>query len=302
VTRIACLFPGQGAQFVGMGLDLIADVPAAARLFDQASEILGYDLADLCLHGPPERLNSTACSQPAIFVASLAAWEALRVRSPEVVKQCQAMAGLSLGEYTALVAAGAIDFRSGLRLVQVRGEAMQRASDASPSGMLSILGLDEDRIRTLCDSARHGDTLQVANLLCPGNIVASGSQDACQRLATLAEEAGAMKVIPLAVAGAFHTRLMEPASQLLAEAVADCDIRVAQIPVISNVDASPHRDPEAFRELLIGQLVRPVLWEASMRHLLQERFDQFYEVGPGRVLRGLLRRIERKVSCECVAA
>lgn len=300
MSRIAFLFPGQGAQTVGMGKRLAEAVPAARRLFDQAGEILGYDLAKLCFEGPAEQLDSTVCSQPALFVTSLAALESLRVDSPDVVLSCEAAAGLSLGEYTALVFAGVMSFEDGLTLVQQRGAAMQDASDATPSGMVSILGLERVEIETLCEQARENEVLQVANLLCPGNIVVSGANAACERVAELARKKGAMKVVPLAVAGAFHTPIMRPADQRLAEALARVRMEKPRIPVVSNVDARPHEDPEEIRQLLVAQILNPVRWEDSMRYLVQQGFTQFYEVGPGRVLRGLLRRIDRSASCESV--
>jgi [acyl-carrier-protein] S-malonyltransferase len=286
---------------VGMGRRLAESLAAARRLYDRAGELLRYDLARLCFEGPAEQLDSTVCSQPALFVTSLAALEALRAESPEVVLSCEAAAGLSLGEYTAMVFAGVMDFEAGLMLVQQRGAAMQEASDATPSGMVSILGLAAAQVEALCQQARGDDVLEVANLLCPGNVVISGSNAACERAAELAPQMGAMKAVPLAVAGAFHTRIMRPADQRLAEVLATVPMSRPQIPVISNVDAQPHEDPEEIRQLLIRQVLQPVRWEESMRYLLDRGFDQFYEVGPGRVLRGLLRRIDRKISCQNVA-
>ena len=303
MPKTAFLFPGQGAQTVGMGAEVAAKLPAAGELFDRAADILGYDLLQLCKEGPAEKLNSTVHSQPALFVCSLAALEQLKKHSPEVVAGCDITAGLSLGEYTALVFAGAIDFESGLRLVQTRGQAMQDAADAVASGMVSILGMERDEIEKLCVEARGNEVLQVANLLCPGNIVVSGSSSACERITPLAESAGAMKVIPLSVAGAFHTPLMQPAVERLSAALAEVDIQEPRIPVISNVDAKTHTDPEEIRSLLVQQVVSPVLWEASMSWLIKDfGVEQCYEVGPGKVLRGLLKRIARKLPCESVAA
>ena len=301
MSRIAFLFPGQGAQTVGMGQRLAEELPPVREFFDRAAGVLGYDLAELCFNGPADQLDSTVCSQPALFVTSLAALEFLRTESPDVVLSCEAAAGLSLGEYTAMVFAGVIDFEDGLTLVQRRGAAMQEASDATPSGMVSILGLEQVEVEALCDQARGGETLQISNLLCPGNIVISGTNAACERAAEMARSLGAMKAVPLAVAGAFHTEIMRPADQRLAEALADVPMHRPRIPVVSNVDAQPHDDPEEIRQLLIQQVLHPVRWEDSMRYLLGEGFDEFYEVGPGRVLRGLLRRIERKVSCQSVS-
>ncbi|HOM15964.1 MAG TPA: ACP S-malonyltransferase [Thermoguttaceae bacterium] len=301
MSRIAFLFPGQGAQMVGMGKRLAETTPAARRLYDRASELLGYDLAKLCFEGPAEQLDSTVCSQPAIFVTSLAALEVLRAESPEVVLSCEAAAGLSLGEYTAMVFAGVMDFEDGLMVVQQRGAAMQEASDRTPSGMVTILGLERVQVEALCAKARQEDILEIANLLAPETIVVSGTNAACERAAELAAAMGAMKVVPLAVAGAFHTRIMHPADQRLAEVLSQVRLRRPRIPVISNVDARPHEDPEEIRQLLIQQVLHPVLWEDSMRYLISQGFTQFYEVGPGRVLRGLLKRIDRSVSCHNIS-
>jgi [acyl-carrier-protein] S-malonyltransferase len=300
VSKIAFLFPGQGAQTVGMGRQAAETLPAARRLYDQANEVLGYDLARLCFEGPTEELDSTVISQPALFVTSLVAIEVLRSTTPDAVLACEATAGLSLGEYTALVFAGALEFDDALRLVQVRGEAMQEAADATPSGMVSVLGLERSQVEDLCERARQGETLRIANLLCPGNIVISGTNSACERLAEMAPAAGAMKAVPLAVAGAFHTPLMAPAADRLREALAEARFSRPSITIVSNVDAQPHDDPDEIRGLLLDQLVSPVRWEDSMRYLLANGFDQFYEVGPGRVLRGLLKRVERRVSCQGV--
>jgi [acyl-carrier-protein] S-malonyltransferase len=283
-----------------MGKRLFESLPAARQLYDRAAEVLGYSLAKLCFEGPADELDSTVYSQPAIFVTSLAALESLRAESPDVVLSCEATAGLSLGEYTALVFAGVMDFEDGLMLVQRRGAAMQEAADATPSGMVSILGLERVEVETLCEKARNGEILKIANYLCPGNIVISGTLGACERAAELARAQGAMKAVPLAVAGAFHTEIMRPADQRCAKALAQVPMRKPRIPVISNVDALSHDDPEEIRQILVRQVLQPVRWEDSMRNLIQQSFDQFYEVGPGRVLRGLLRRIDRNVSCQSV--
>jgi len=301
LSKIAFLFPGQGAQTVKMGHQLAESLPSVRKLYDRAGEVLGYDLAKLCFEGPAEELDSTVYSQPALFVTSLAALESLRNDLPDVVLSCEAVAGLSLGEYTAMVFADVMDFDTGLTLVQKRGAVMQEAADATPSGMVSILGLERVEVEALCDKARGDGVLEIANLLGPANIVISGTNDACERAAEMAQPMGAMKAIPLAVAGAFHTKVMQPAYDRLAEAVSEVTMSRPKIPVISNLDAKAHDDPEEIRQVLIDQLVKPVLWEDSMRSLLVQGFDHFYEVGPGRVLRGLLKRIDRKVSCESVA-
>ncbi len=297
MSKVAFLFPGQGAQAVGMAKELCETLPAAKALFDEAAAILGCNLLDVCVNGPAERLNSTVVSQPAIFVASLAALESLRARDPAVEGQCFAAAGLSLGEYTALVFAGALTFADGLKLVQKRGEAMQAAADATPGGMVSVLGLDQDKVEQLCTRARAAGTMEIANLLCPRNIVVSGALAACDEVERLAPEFGAMKTIRLAVAGAFHTDIMKPADQVLASALAGTQFRQARLPVWSNVDAQPHTQPEEFRSLLVAQVLQPVLWEQTMRNLLAQGATKFYEIGPGRVLAGLLKRIDRKIDC-----
>jgi [acyl-carrier-protein] S-malonyltransferase len=302
VSKIAFLFPGQGAQYVGMGRRPLDALPAARKLFDRAGELLGYDLAKLCLSGPAEQLDSTVFSQPAIFVASLAALEVLRADSPDIVLSCEATAGLSLGEYTAMVFAGVMEFDDGVMLVQKRGAAMQEAADATPSGMVSVLGLELVEVQALCDKARQGEILEIANHLSPGNIVISGTVGACERAAEMAEACGAMKAMPLAVAGAFHTEIMQPAVHRLEEALSAVPMRKPRIPVISNYDAQSHDDPEEMRRLLMQQVLNPVRWEESVRLLISRGFTQFYEIGPGRVLRGLLKRTDRSVTCQNVEA
>ena len=296
--NVAFLFPGQGAQSVGMGRQLYEAQPAARRLFDQAADILGYKLIDVCLNGPAEKLNSTVVSQPAIFVASLAALESVRASDPSAESQCVATAGLSLGEYTALVFAGVLSFADGLRLVQKRGEAMQAAADATPSAMVSVLGLDQAKVEELCAKARPAGKIEPANFLCPGNIVVSGTKPACDELERLAPDLGAMKTIRLTVAGAFHTDIMRPADEQLAAGLRNVTLKPARVPVWSNVDARPHTDPVEIRELLVRQVVQPVLWERTMRELLAQGIQRFYEIGPGRVLTPLVKRLDRKMDCQ----
>jgi [acyl-carrier-protein] S-malonyltransferase len=284
-----------------MGQALYDALPEARTLYDTAGEILGYDLASLCFGGPQAKLDSTRISQPALFVTSLAVLESLRVEQPEVVEACGGAAGLSLGEYTALVFSGALSFEAGLRVVQQRGEAMQQAADATPSGMVSVLGLEKNQVQELCTQAAAGDVLTIANYLCPGNIVISGDKAACERALPIALELGAMKAIPLAVAGAFHTPIMESAVARLTEALETVSFATPRIPVVLNVDGQFHDAPSTIQKLLARQVVEPVLWETSMRALLESGATEFYEVGPGRVLRGLLRRIERKITCHSLA-
>jgi [acyl-carrier-protein] S-malonyltransferase len=285
-----------------MGRELDQELPAARALFDRAGEILGFDLRRLCTEGPAEALESTDVSQPAIFVASLTALESLKSSNPDVVAACEGAAGLSLGEYTALVFAGAMDFEVALRVVRRRGQAMQAAALATPSGMTSVLGLGEPEVDQLCHRVAPFGRLWKANLLGPGNIVVSGDAAALEQVKSIAAELGAMKVIPLAVAGAFHCELMKPADQHLAEVLAASSIVAPRIRVYSNVDATPHFDPDDIRRTLVAQVLMGVRWEESMRRMLADGFDTFYEIGPGRVLTGLLKRIDRKAPCTNVPA
>ena len=302
----ALLFPGQGSQAVGMLGEWCEGHPAATELFSRGSAILGYDLAAVCRQGPAEKLNATSVSQPAILVTSLAALEVLKVRDPSLVSRASITAGLSLGEYTALVFAGAIDFDSAVRLVDIRGRAMQEcagqrgADGATAGGMVAVLGMERDRLASLCNECRGNDVLEVANVLCPGNIVVSGSAAACRRLEEAATAAGAMKCVRLEVAGAFHTVLMQEAVDRLGAALAETTIRSPRIPVVSNVDARPHADPAEIRSLLSRQVCGVVEWNASMNYLLSTGVRTLCEVGPGRVLRGLLKRIDRSLVCSGV--
>jgi [acyl-carrier-protein] S-malonyltransferase len=299
VAKIAFLFPGQGAQRVGMGKVLASKYPAAKSLYDRANEILGFDLAAICFEGPADKLDSTVISQPALFVSSLAALEILRAENPSAVDQCAMAAGLSLGEYTALVFAGALSFEDGLRVVQCRGEAMQQAADANPSGMVSALILDHAQVAQVRDEASSAGQIWIANYLCPGNTVLSGDKPACAKAAELIEKAGG-GARTLAVAGAFHTPLMASACGRLEEVLRNVAIKPPRIPVVSNVDAKVHGDPDRIREILVRQVTQPVLWENSVRELIAQGCDQFFEVGPGKVLKGLMKRIDRKLDCQTV--
>ncbi len=297
--KIAFLFPGQGAQHVGMGRSIAEKLPAARELYEQADEILGFPLSRVCFEGPSAELDTTAVSQPAIFVTSLAALELLKAENPQAAESCAMTAGLSLGEYTALVFAGAMSFADGLRVVKRRGEAMQEAADATPSGMVSVLLLDLPKVESIRERASAAGFIEIANYLCPGNLALSGEKAACEKAAEIAmAESG--KAVPLAVAGAFHTRLMKPADERLAEALASVTIQRPRIPVISNVDAQAHDDPEAIRQNLVRQVISPVRWEDCLRSMLSQEVKQFFEIGPGRVLRGTLKRIDRKAECQTV--
>lgn len=296
---MAFLFPGQGAQSVGMCKTIYNKFACAKALFDRAAEILGYDLAKLCFEGPKEQLDSTVYSQPALFVGALAALEMLKEVKPDLVASATHTAGLSLGEYTALVFAGAMTFEDGLRVVQRRGQVMQESADRRPSGMASLLMLERDKVQAVCDEASAAGQVSIANFLCPGNLVISGEKPAVSKAVELAEAAGG-KTVTLAVAGAFHTSIMEPADQKLAEALAGVTIQKPRIPVVSNVDAAVHWEPDEIRQLLVRQVVNPVRWEDSIRWLLANGVTEFTEIGPGKVLAGLLKRIDRKAKCENV--
>lgn len=298
MPKTALLFPGQGAQFVGMGAGLLERSEKARELFATASQILGYDLAALCKSGPDTELNLTSYSQPALFVHSVASLADFMEKRPEVTADVVAVAGLSLGEYSALYAAGAISFEDGVRLVAARGAAMQEAASAIPSGMASVLGLDRSQVDQLCDGARQpSEILQVANLLCPGNIAISGHMGSLDRCEGAAAEAGA-KFIRLSVAGAFHTDIMLPAVEKLQSALQQVRVSDSRIPLVSNVDAASHTAASEFTSLLAKQIVSPVQWESSLRQLIALGIEQFYEIGAGRVLTGTMKRTDRKIPCE----
>jgi [acyl-carrier-protein] S-malonyltransferase len=300
--NVAFLFPGQGAQQVGMMADLAEASLAAREVFDRADAQLGYSLSELCFNGPARRLNATDVSQPAIFVCSAAALAAMKDALGEKVPATRMMAGLSLGEYTALYAADALDFGAALDLVDQRGQYMQEAAEACPGGMISILGLDEEKVLALCAAAAEGDpgALVPANFNCPGQIVISGSADACRRAAEMAADFGASGAVPLQVAGAFHSPFMRPAAERLAQAIRQAEIRRPRQPVIANVTAAPHQGAEAIRQGLVAQMTSPVRWWQSMQYMLDDGVEAFYEIGPGRVLAGLMRRIRRTAQVKSI--
>lgn len=296
--KTAFLFPGQGAQSVGMCAELVATCPAAKGLFDKASSILGYDLLERCVSGPKEILDTTAVSQPAIFVASMGAVEKLKQDMGESVLQEATVAmGLSLGEYSALCFAGALNFEDGVRITKARGEAMQAAADAVESGMVSVVGLDSKKTEELCKKASEtsGKSVQIANYLCEGNYTVSGDKTACAVLVEIAKpQFKARMAVPLAVAGAFHTDFMAPAVDKLRAALAAADIKPPRIPVVSNVDGKAHSDPEEIRETLAKQVTAPVLWEQQMKAMVASgEFKKGFELGPGKVIAGIMKRIDK---------
>ncbi len=293
--KTAIIFPGQGAQVVGMGRDVAAASEPARRVFEKADTVLGYKLSEVCFAGPAERLNTTEVSQPAIFVTSVAIWHALQANGVAADLSPEVMAGLSLGEYTALHLAGWIDFDECLRLVAERGRLMQAAAEATPGGMVSIIGLSEVDTTRLCQEAANGEVLGPANFNSPGQIVVSGTKSACQRAAGLAEKYNA-RAVPLVVAGAFHSPLMAAAGSGLRAALAVASIRRGRLGVVSNVSADYHADPDNVRVLLEEQVTQPVRWQASVERLVREGVERFAEVGPGRVLTGLMRKINRSAT------
>jgi [acyl-carrier-protein] S-malonyltransferase len=294
MAKTAILFTGQGAQSVGMGRDIAEASPAAAAIFERANAVVGYDLRALCFEGPAEKLEQTDIQQPAILTTSAAIWQAMMERGT-LTEAPVAMAGLSLGEYTALFAAGSVGFEDALRLVKRRGELMQSAATAVPSGMVSALGLEPSQIETICSQASDMGVIQPANFNSPGQIVISGAKAACEKAAKLIEEAGG-RAIPLKVAGAFHSPLMKPAADGLAETLAVTAFRTPEVPVIANVNCQHHGDAATIRRWLTDQLTQPVRWQASMEKLLAEGIDRFVEIGPGRVLTGLMKKISRKTA------
>ena len=295
--KTAFLFPGQGAQEVGMGAEIVRSFPVAAELYDQANNIVGFDLSRICFEGPVEQLNTTTISQPAIFVTSAAILEVLKTNTATNGLNADVTAGLSLGEYTALYAAGVLSFEDALILVQKRGQAMQAAADATEGAMVSIIGLDEEKVRQLCAEASDGELLMPVNFNCPGQIVVSGSKTACWRAEELAPKYGAIKAVRLEVAGAFHTEMMSSAADTLKEALSNCKIsEPSDIKIIANIDAEYYKSTKEIAEGLTKQLTCAIYWQKCMEQLLSDGVQKFYEIGPGRVLTGLMRRINRKTN------
>lgn len=293
---IAFVFPGQGSQFVGMASALAERYSIARQTMAEADEVLGFGLSQLCFEGPAEVLTDTINAQPALMAASVAALRVIRQELSDLPVPL-AMAGHSMGEYTALVAAGSLTYADGLRLVRERGRLMKEAGQKSPGGMAAVLGLDVAEVTAICARASEvsGEVVQVANDNCPGQVVISGTEKALEEAMAAAREVGARKVVRLAVSIAAHSPLMASAAAALRQAIEATPIRPPSVPVIGNVQAQPLRTVDDIREDLTAQLTAPVRWTESMHYLIAEGVKLVVEVGPGQVLSGLMKRIDRQV-------
>jgi len=295
MSKTALLFAGQGAQVIGMGRDFAEQLPAAREWFEKANAALGYDLAAVCFNGPDSELTKTEHAQPGIYLVSWVAFQLLKERVPSL--EFEATAGLSLGEFTALAAAGALSFENGLRVVRQRGRFMQEACDVTRGGMAAVIGLDEAPTREVCAEAG----LVLANLNCPGQLVISGEADKIAKAIELARTRGARRALPLPVAGAYHSPLMASAQPKLKAELDALELEAPVVPVISNVTGTAHGIPEEIKSRMVEQVTSSVLWEASMRHLLSQGFTRFIELGPGTALTGFMRRIDKSVQMLNVA-
>lgn len=287
MSKTALLFAGQGAQAIGMGKDLAEQFPTAKALFEKANSVLGYDLATICFNGPEAELTKTENAQPGIYLVSWVALQLLKEKVPAL--KFEATAGLSLGEFTALAAAGVMSFEDGLRVVQQRGRFMQEACEVTQGGMAAIIGLDEGPTREACQEAG----VVLANLNCPGQLVISGPADKINLACEAAKAKGAKRAIPLTVAGAYHSPLMASAQPKLKDALAQIPINRPAVPVIGNVRALPHGEPAEIHQLLVDQVTSSVRWEESIRYLLAQGFTRFIELGPGTALTGFMKRIDK---------
>lgn len=293
----AFIFPGQGSQFVGMGKDLYDNNPLAKELFDKADEILGFKITDIMFSGTDEQLKETKVTQPAVFLHSVISALCLGDDFKPAMT-----AGHSLGEFSALVAAGALSFEDGLKLVAARANAMQKACEQNPGTMAAIIGLTDEQVEAICKEVTDGGKIVVAaNYNCPGQLVISGSQEGIEEACEKMKAAGAKRALPLKVGGAFHSPLMQPAKDELQEAIECTSFSAPKCPVYQNVDAKPHTDPEEIKANLISQLTSSVRWTESAQNMIADGADEFIECGPGKALQGMLGRIDKNVNAHGIA-
>jgi len=292
MSKLAFIFPGQGSQKVGMLAELAKDYAVIEETFAEASEVLGYDLWALVQAGPQEELNLTERTQPMLLTASVAIWRAWQQKNGV---QPELMAGHSLGEWSALVCAGVVDFKAAVKLVQLRGKYMQEAVPAGEGSMAAIIGLDDDVIVSVCEEAAQGEVVSAVNFNSPGQVVIAGNTAAVDRACELCKEKGAKRAMPLAVSAPFHSALLRPAADKLAEDIAGVTFNTPAIPVAHNVHAKTESDPEAIKKAMIEQIYHPVLWVACVNTLVKKGVDTCVECGPGKVLSGLSKRIDRSI-------
>ncbi|MER1687411.1 ACP S-malonyltransferase [Proteus sp. G2638] len=297
MTDFAMVFPGQGSQAIGMLAELAEHYPIVTETFAQASDVLGYSLWDLVQNGPEEELNKTWKTQPALLAASVAIW---RVWQEKQGKMPQMMAGHSLGEYSALVCAGVIDFAAAIKLVELRGQLMQEAVPAGTGAMYAIIGLDNDAIAKACEEAAQGQVVSPVNFNSPGQVVIAGNKEAIERAGALCKEAGAKRALPLAVSVPSHCALMKPAADKLAVALQEIEFKQPEIQVVNNVDVKAQTDANAIRDALVRQLYNPVRWTETVEFIADKGITQLLEIGPGKVLTGLTKRISKEMNAAAV--
>ncbi|EID4423154.1 ACP S-malonyltransferase [Vibrio vulnificus] len=297
MSKFAIVFPGQGSQAVGMLADLGEQYEIVKQTFAQASEALGYDLWALVQNGPAEDLNQTFRTQPALLASSVAIW---RVWQELGLAQPENLAGHSLGEYSALVCAGVIDFQEAIKLVELRGQLMQEAVPAGTGAMYAIIGLDDEAIAKACEEAEQGEVVSPVNFNSPGQVVIAGSKDAVERAGALCKEAGAKRALPLPVSVPSHCALMKPAAEKLAVALESIEFKAPQLPVINNVDVVAETDPAKIKDALVRQLYSPVRWTESVELMSSQGVEKLLEMGPGKVLTGLTKRIVKSLEAAAV--